>query len=533
MSDSSWQQVVLRDLGASGRGLASLEPASPAPAHGTWGADAAPQPVAEPKPIEVPAEPHPAVPVLQPPAQEQPVPPGPDPFGPPPVRQDEAAAPEPAAPEPVKSGPPDPFGPPPVRDESPGPDPFGPPPVRDESPGPDPFGPPPVRDEPPAPAAPEPVQQQPQALTGNEPIMREGFSPEMAMAPIVGGAPPELGGAPPDLGGGSGEEPGADATTSRHEVPPAPAPPQPPGSVVPSADEFLLKNQHGDPLMRRVGLGLRRAVGGSGGAGFKDQAEIVELLRRPVPSYRQLAVVSVRGGAGKTTISALVASELARHRTDRVIAIDADAELGSLPLRLGVRAERSLFDLAGQQPRSFEEAAQFLTRNAAGLWVLSSSRGGRIAGEFTIDTFQAAVGALSRYVSAAVVDCGAGILTELHRGILATTHAQVLVTPGTVDGALSARGALEWFSNNGQSALLSRTVIAMVTHAPHGGADLDRAGQMLSSGGLPVVYVPYDRHLAVGGALDLTKVSEATHTAVTRVVAEVFARSFGPAGVAR
>lgn len=94
MSDSSWQQVVLRDLGASGRGLASLEPASPAPAHGTWGADAAPQPVAEPKPIEVPAEPHPAVPVLQPPAQEQPVPPGPDPFGPPPVRQDEAAAPE-------------------------------------------------------------------------------------------------------------------------------------------------------------------------------------------------------------------------------------------------------------------------------------------------------------------------------------------------------------------------------------------------------------------------------------------------------
>ncbi|MFC6933547.1 MinD/ParA family protein [Actinomadura yumaensis] len=285
--------------------------------------------------------------------------------------------------------------------------------------------------------------------------------------------------------------------------------------------------------MRRVGQGLRRAVGGSGGGGFKDQAEIVELLRRPVPSYRQIAVVSVRGGAGKTTISALVASELARHRTDRVIAVDADAELGSLPLRLGVRAERSLFDLAGQSPRSFEEAAQYLTRTAGNLWVLSSTRGGRIAGEFTIDTFQQAVGALSRYVSAAVVDCGAGILTELHRGILATTHAQVLVTPGTVDGALSARGALEWFANNGQAALLSRTVIAMVTHAPHGGADLDRAGQMLGSGGMPVVYVPYDRHLAVGGALDPAKVSEATRTALVRVVAEVFARSFGPAGVTR
>lgn len=573
MSDSSWQQIVLRELGASQRGLAALVPSSPAPAHGSWGADAAPQPVEEPKPIEVPQEPHPPVPVVEVsapvvevPQGPPPVVPGDDPFGPPPP-----ADPEPAPPAQHAPGPPDQFGAPPAQDPAAPQPPVVQPPAQDQPapPASDPFGPPPPADphaaQPPAAQQPpdqfgaqQPAAQQPSdpygpppaqdphaaqqggqgdvphvqapGAPGNEPIMREGFSPEMAMAPVVGNAPPDLGGAPPDA-----ED---EVETAHHEAPaqppaPAPPPPQQHGPVVPSPDEFLLKNQHGDPLMRRVGQGLRRAVGGSGGGGFKDQAEIVELLRRPVPSYRQIAVVSVRGGAGKTTISALVASELARHRTDRVIAVDADAELGSLPLRLGVRAERSLFDLAGQSPRSFEEAAQYLTRTAGNLWVLSSTRGGRIAGEFTIDTFQQAVGALSRYVSAAVVDCGAGILTELHRGILATTHAQVLVTPGTVDGALSARGALEWFANNGQAALLSRTVIAMVTHAPHGGADLDRAGQMLSSGGMPVVYVPYDRHLAVGGALDPAKVSEATRTALVRVVAEVFARSFGPAGVAR
>ena len=48
------------------------------------------------------------------------------------------------------------------------------------------------------------------------------------------------------------------------------------------------------------------------------------MLQRPVPSFRQFAVVSVRGGAGKTTMAALLATELARHRADRVLAVDAD-----------------------------------------------------------------------------------------------------------------------------------------------------------------------------------------------------------------
>lgn len=131
-----------------------------------------------------------------------------------------------------------------------------------------------------------------------------------------------------------------------------------------------------------------------------------------------------------------------------------------------------------------------------------------------------------------MVDCGAGILTEVNRGVIAGSHGLVLVTPGTVDGALSARGALEWFSANNQQALLPRTVIAMVSHAPQVGADLQRAHQMLTAWGLPVVSVPYDRQLATGSSLDLSRVSAAARTAVTRVVHEVFSRSL-TAGVTR
>ncbi|WP_433332686.1 MinD/ParA family ATP-binding protein [Spirillospora sp. CA-294931] len=301
-----------------------------------------------------------------------------------------------------------------------------------------------------------------------------------------------------------------------------------PGPGVGALGEELGRQQHGDPVLRRVGRGVRKAVGGSGVSGQRGQDEIAELLRRQVPGCRQLAVASVRGGAGKTTLTALVAAELARQRGDRVLAMDADAELGSLPLRLGVPSERSLLDLVGRVPRSFEEVAPYLTRTPEGLWVLPSATGGRIAEEFTLGTFQAALGAVVRYFSAAVIDCSAGILTELHQGILAGAHGFVLVTPATVDGALSARGALEWFAGNNQQALLSRTVVAMMARAPQVAADLDQAQEMLSAWGIPVVQVPFDRHLSTGGALDQSKLAESTRIAVSRVTYEAFARSLNP-----
>ncbi|MEU5876591.1 hypothetical protein [Spirillospora sp. NPDC047279] len=428
-----------------------------------------------------------------------------------------------------------------------------------------PAMPPDVQPQPQPHAAPVPPEPQPHAqghaaqlyaeepgLGGDDqalaaPLVNEEFSWDAAISPVLSGQAPGAPGAPGAMDDEEADEGHQDAAYDPHGTGAAAQPnpsahqhgqslsgghQQSGAGGVPMAHEFVRKNVHGDPLMRRMGRGVRKAVGASGSAGVKTQAEIVELLQRPVPSYRQLAVASVRGGAGKTTMAAMLSTELARHRTDRVLAMDADAELGSLPLRLGVRSELSLFDLAGQQPRTFEEASRYLTRTNDGLWVLSSTRGGRIAGEFNLETFQSALSTLARYISTAVIDCGAGILTELHRGILSTTHGLVLVTPGTVDGALSARGALEWFANSGQQALMSRTVIAMVMHAPQVGADLDRATQMLGAWGLPVVQVPFDRHVAAGAALDLSRIGESTRMAVDRVAYEVFGRALG-LGVAR
>jgi MinD-like ATPase involved in chromosome partitioning or flagellar assembly len=291
------------------------------------------------------------------------------------------------------------------------------------------------------------------------------------------------------------------------------------------ADELLRNKRHGDPLMRRVGRGIGKAVGATAAHDAREQADLASRIRQPVPTCRRIAVTSIRGGAGKTTVAGLTATVITQVRQDRVLATDADSGLGSLPLRMGVQTELSLQDLARAHPRSWEEATRFLAQSADGLWVLSNTTRGRIGAELEIDTFRSATGEMSRYFSAMVIDCGAGLLPELQRGILTEAHAQILVTPATVDGALSARGALDWMAGNGYGALLPRTIVTLVTHTPHEDADLERAKHLLSAGGMTVVHVPYDRHLAGGTPIELPLTGEAAQNAATRIAAEIFSRA--------
>ncbi|WP_067459539.1 MinD/ParA family protein [Actinomadura macra] len=609
MSDSSWQQAVLREIGVPHQGFQVFE-TSFAPPRAAWGAEAPPRSV----PDQPPAASNAAAAVSQSPAEQPTAPPQtpsfplsqegaelpPPPAPPPPAPVASLASPPPAVQEAGEELPPPPQAPsfPAVEsggDEIPPPPPspaLPPPPAAPQLPArPEPEQSVPEQSVPeqsvpeqpvyeqsvqeqPAPEQPvsdqrvyqQPVYEQPvseqrvyEQPAPEQPVYEQP-APQQSVHEPLSAAPPANEQSPaeplvhPDFdwaaavspmpGVGTAESPGvqnvpdaASARAAQSVQPQAPGPgqgpaagPHDPQAQIP-AEQLVRKNQHGDPLGRRVRQGVFKAVGGGSG-NVRGMAAFAELMQHPVPSARQIAVASVRGGAGKTTMAALLATELARHRGDRVLAADADAELGSLPLRLGVRSDLSLFDLAGQNPRSFEEAARFLSRTADGLFVLSSTRGGRIAGEFTLETFQHALNLVTRYLSATVIDCGAGILTELNRGVIAGSHGLVLVTPGTVDGALSARGALEWFAGNDQQALLARTVIAMVSHAPQVGADLERAHQMLSAWGLPVVFIPYDRHLATGGSVDMSRISAAARTAVIRVVHEVFSRSL-TAGVSR
>ncbi|MFG2000994.1 hypothetical protein ACGFNU_17790 [Spirillospora sp. NPDC048911] len=236
-------------------------------------------------------------------------------------------------------------------------------------------------------------------------------------------------------------------------------------------------------------------------------------------------MTSIRGGAGKSSMATLVADIIRQHRQDRVLAIDADPGLGSLPLRLGAAPPRSLRELATARPSSWDEASSYLARTPRGLWLLSCNSGGQVGSELDYPAFQSATGGLSRYFSVSVIDCGAGLITGLHRGILSSAHAQIFVAPATADGALSTRAALRWFAENGFVSLLSRTTVVLATQTPNPDTDLERARHLLAAGGRSVEVMPYDRHLAPGITISADRISATTRAVATRVAAQAFVSS--------
>ncbi|WP_176611418.1 hypothetical protein [Actinomadura sp. WMMB 499] len=279
---------------------------------------------------------------------------------------------------------------------------------------------------------------------------------------------------------------------------------------------------HGDRATRRLGRTVRRAVGAAASERAREASRVAAQLGLPVPSCRRIVVTSVQDGTGKSTVAALLAAIVQQHRDDRVVAIDADPGVGSLPRRLGVVGRASIRHLAAARPGSWNELSGHLARTPDGLFVVPASPE-NTPGGVEHETFQRGAGRLSRYFSAAIIDSGAGLGTSLHRNILTGAHAQVIVASATVHGAHSARAALQWLGDNGFGHLLPRTVLALV--AQKSKADLRQAMVMLSSCATPVTHIPHDRHLAADGPLSLDRVGSPAHAATVEIACTSFARS--------
>ena len=97
---------------------------------------------------------------------------------------------------------------------------------------------------------------------------------------------------------------------------------------------------HGHSFTWRAARALKRLVTASAANEVAEVTRIAEVLQQPVTTGRQIAVTSIRGGAGKTTVAALLGTTYAHYRQDPVLLVEADPALGSLPLRLGAETLR-------------------------------------------------------------------------------------------------------------------------------------------------------------------------------------------------
>ncbi|MFE0188210.1 hypothetical protein [Streptomyces sp. NPDC058989] len=283
--------------------------------------------------------------------------------------------------------------------------------------------------------------------------------------------------------------------------------------------------RRGDPLARRAGRALRRVFASSPAAETAAVTQAAYAIQQPVTTGRQIAVSSIRGGAGKSTVAALLALTFAHYRSDPVLAVEADPALGTLPHRLGAREVRwSGSDLAQIVDPSMliTDLTGYLLPFAGGGWLLPGSQGA-IGTRLDIDTYRVVMTSLRRHFAATVVDCET-LPAEVARTALVTTHARVLVTPATPEGVAATRSVLDWIGGL-HPGLLPTTVVVLTHSSPDTGVDVRRAAEHLGAGGAAVLPLPYDRHLAAGGAIRTELLGERTREAAARIAAEAMNRA--------
>lgn len=282
------------------------------------------------------------------------------------------------------------------------------------------------------------------------------------------------------------------------------------------------KPRHGQSLPSRAVRALRRTVSSSAAKEVAEITRIAEALQQPVTTGRQIAVTSIRGGAGKTTVAALLGTTYAHYRQDPVLVVEADPSLGSLPLRLGAETLRwTIGDLADivEPQMSLLDVTGYLVQLPGNAWLLPGSQG-QIGAMLGSKAYEGVMVSLRRYFVVTVVDCET-LPAEVARVALSASQARVLTAPATLEGVTSTYAVLQWMQGLPKH-VIAGTVVVLTELVPHSGLDLAEAAGKLRSTGVSVQVLPYDRHLAAGGLIRTGLLAHGTREAATRLAADVF-----------
>ncbi|MCO1654340.1 MinD/ParA family ATP-binding protein [Pseudonocardia humida] len=243
-------------------------------------------------------------------------------------------------------------------------------------------------------------------------------------------------------------------------------------------------------------------------------------IRRPLAAPHHIAVVSLKGGVGKTTVTAAVGLVLAELRGDRVAVLDADPDGGTLADRLSGESTVSVRDLAAraERIRALPELARF-TSLSGRLQVLASDQDPRRHDALDRAGYEAAHATLSRFCDIVVTDSGTGMVHPVVGGTLDAAASVVVVGSLTVDGASRAGRTLDWLDAHGYGELAARAVVVLSADRSSPDVDAAHLREHFARRSRAVVVLPRDPHLAAGDRIRLAALRPDTRAAVLEVAA--------------
>jgi len=373
------------------------------------------------------------------------------------------------------------------------------------------------------------------AAAGAEPELALELEPGplAAPGPLPGPEPvaaAEWAGRPALVVGPEPEPPGAPGLVRGAAAPaeePAPAAPWPsaaqPAGPTELTEAILLRPRSVPPSAgwrRAVFLASKGRLNPGPNRAELARRELLARVGRPLPGTHRVAVCSLKGGVGKTTVSALLGLTLAEHRGDRILALDASPDAGTLADRLigqlGPTVRQLLDRVDGIDSLS---AVCDHTASAGRLRLLASEQEPANGAGLDRGGYERVAAALARFFNIIVTDCGTGLAHPAMAGAFALADSLVVVGSPTVDGASRAARTLDWLLAHGHDKLAGDAVVVLCGDRTSREVAHDRLLAHFAARCRAVLEVPYDSHLATGGRLDLAALQEPTQAAFLRLAA--------------
>lgn len=251
---------------------------------------------------------------------------------------------------------------------------------------------------------------------------------------------------------------------------------------------------------------------------------LVAQVNRPLRGSYRVAFLSLKGGVGKTTIAATLGSTFASIRGDRVVAVDANPDRGTLSQKISLETSatvRTLLHDAGTIER-YSDVRRYTSKGASGLEVLASETDPAISEAFSAEDYARILDILERFYGLVLTDCGPGLLHSVMTAVLDKADALVVVSSASIDGARSASATLDWLDAHGHEDLVRNSIAVINGVRPRPGKiDMNKVIDHFSRRCRAVLLVPFDPHLEEGAEIDLDRLRRGTREALTELAAIV------------
>jgi MinD-like ATPase involved in chromosome partitioning or flagellar assembly len=244
-------------------------------------------------------------------------------------------------------------------------------------------------------------------------------------------------------------------------------------------------------------------------------------------------VLTRKGGVGKTTVTSLLGMALSLHREDRVLAVDANPDRGTLAERVTKSTQKTVRDVVNRASSitGFPVFSDFVSRDSTRLDVLASETDPMISEAFDEDDYNVVADIAARYYSICLTDCGTGIVHSVMRAVLQRADSLVIVSGGSIDEAKLASETLTWLEANGYGDLVRNSVVALNT-ATFGTelVKLDEIEAHFRTRVRDLIRIPYDPKLAAGSEIRFDNLHPATQQAARDLAALVVDGLNSPTG---